>query len=223
VIENPRWTAVDELLTDRLVPPDAASSAALTESAAAGLPDISVTATQGKLLMLLGQLVRAERVLEVGTLGGYSTIWLARGLAPGGRVTSLEIDAGYAQVARRNLDRAGLADRVEVRVGPALESLAELVAESAGSYDLVFVDADKRSTPAYVERALQLTRPGSVIVVDNVVRGGQVLDAKSEDPDVRGIRDLLTLVGQDPRLDATALQTVGAKGYDGFLLALVTG
>ena len=176
---------------------------------------------QGKLLNLLTGTVGARSVLEIGTLGGYSAIWLARALPPGGRLITLEADPIRAEVARANIRRAGLADVVDVRVGAALETLPRLAAESLPPFDLTFVDADKANTPAYVEWAIRLSRPGAVIVVDNVVRGGGVLDAGSDDPDVRGMRRLLEMLAADPRVDATAIQTVGGKGHDGFALALV--
>jgi predicted O-methyltransferase YrrM len=215
------WRAVDDYFLETLVPSDDALTAALAASAASGLPPIQVSAPQGKLLMLLAQMMRAERILEVGTLGGYSTIWLARGLAARGRLTTLEIDATHAQVARANLDRAGFADTVDVRLGRALDTLPQLEAEGAGPFDLSFIDADKQSNADYFRWALRMSRPGSVIVVDNVVRGGQVADASSDDAAVQGVRALLDLIASDPRVDATAIQTVGAKSYDGFALARV--
>jgi predicted O-methyltransferase YrrM len=215
------WRAVDDYFTETLVRSDDALTAALSASAAAGLPPIQVSAPQGKLLMLLAQLMGAKRILEVGTLGGYSTIWLARGLAAGGRLTTLEIDPTHAQVAQANLDRAGLADTVEVRLGSGLDTLPQLEAEGAGPFDLTFIDADKPSNPDYFRWALRMSRPGSVIVVDNVVRGGKVADASTDDAAVRGVRALMDLIAAEPRVDATAIQTVGAKSYDGFALAIV--
>jgi predicted O-methyltransferase YrrM len=216
-----RWTAVDEYFGARLVPEDEALQAALRVSEEAGLPPIGVAPNQGKLLQLIAQIQGARRILEIGTLGGYSTIWLARALPDDGRLVSLEADPAHADVARRNLAHAGLAGRTEVRLGPALDTLAALADEGAEPFDLVFVDADKPNNPRYLEWALRLTRPGSVIVCDNVVRGGGVADADSADPGVRGIRDFTELMGRNPRLSATAVQTVGAKGYDGFALARV--
>lgn len=216
------WTAVDGYITGLLVPADPVLDAALEASAAAGLPAISVAPNQGKMLMLLAQLRGAQRILEIGTLGGYSTIWLARALPAGGRLVTLEANPDYAEVARANLARAGLADVVEVRVGPAAESLPELAAEGVGPFDLVFIDADKPSTPEYFAWALRLARRGTLIVVDNVVRDGAVVDADSEDASVRGIRRFNELAAAEPRVSATAIQTVGSKGYDGFALALVT-
>ena len=216
-----RWDAVDRYLADRYVPPDEALEQALRASEAAGLPSIAVSPTQGKLLQILARMQGATRILEIGTLGGYSTIWLARALPPGGRLISLESDPKHAEVARANLDRAGLADMVEVRVGEASESLPTLEAEGAGPFDLAFIDADKVSTPEYFAWALKLARPGGVIVVDNVVRGGAVVDPDSDDPSVQGVRRFHDLLEAEPRVSATAIQTVGSKGYDGFAIAYV--
>jgi predicted O-methyltransferase YrrM len=220
---QPTWTAVDDYLEQALLTPDDALDAALRHSRDQGLPAISVSATQGKLLALLARSVGARRVLEVGTLGGYSTIWLARALPAGGEVVSLEIDPHHAEVARANLARAGLADRVEVRVGPAVDTLATMVGVAAGSppFDLVFIDADKTSNADYFAHAMRLTRPGSLIVVDNVVRNGAVADTASRDANVLGVRRLMDAMAAEPRIDATAVQTVGSKGYDGFALGLV--
>lgn len=215
------WRDVDRYLSDLLVGPDAVLAETLDSSAREGLPAIEVAPTHGKLLHLLARMTRARRVLEVGTLGGYSTIWLARALPDEGRVVTLEALQHHADVARANLERAGLANRVEVRVAPAAESLEGLVREGAAPFDLVFLDADKASNAAYLEWALRLTRPGSVIVCDNVVRGSRVLDESGSDADIAGIRAFLELVATDPRVDATAIQTVGFKGWDGFALALV--
>ena len=217
------WTRVDDYIHERLVPHDPALAAAVTASAAAGLPPIAVSAAQGKMLHLLARLTPAQRILEIGTLGGYSTIWLARALAPGGTLVSLEVDPRRAEVARANLARAGLAAAVEVRVGAALETLPALAREGAGPFDLVFVDADKANNPAYVEWAIRLGRTGTLIVIDNVVRDGDILDAASSDVAVRGTRRAFDLVAAHAQLAATAIQTVGVKGYDGFLMALVTG
>lgn len=216
------WTAVDSYIVDRLVPSEPVLDAALEASAAAGLPAINVAPNQGRMLMLLAQLRGARSILEIGTLGGYSTIWLARALPPGGRLVTLEANAGYAEVARGNLARAGLAGVVEVRVGPAAETLPRLEAEGAGPFDLVFIDADKPSTPEYFGWALRLARRGTLVVVDNVVRDGAVVDAGSEDAAVQGIRRFVEMAAAEPRVSATAIQTVGSKGYDGFALALVT-
>jgi len=216
------WTAVDGYITGLLVPADPALDAALEASAAAGLPAINVAPNQGKLLMLLAQQQGARSILEIGTLGGYSTIWLARALPAGGRLVTLEANPEYAEVARANLARAGLADVAEVRVGPAAESLPRLAEEGAGPFDVVFIDADKQSTPEYFGWALRLARRGTLIVVDNVVRDGAVIDADSENPAVQGIRRFNELLAAEPRVSATAIQTVGSKGHDGFALALVT-
>ena len=210
------WTAVDHYIEESVGTSEEALEAALDASTAAGLPAISVTPAQGKLLNLLARSIDARRILEVGTLGGYSTIWLGRAVAPDGRVTTLELEPHHAEVARANLDHAGLGDVVDVMVGPALESMAGL----SETFDLVFIDADKASIPSYVLESLRLTHPGSLIVVDNVVRGGAVLD-EDGDANVQGVRRLNELLRKEPRLDATTIQTVGAKGYDGFTLALV--
>lgn len=215
------WAAVDEYLIDLFVGPDDALDSALTANVAAGLPVIDVAANQGKFLALIARLSGARTVLEVGTLGGYSAIWLARALPEDGQVVTLEAQPEYAEVARANLDRAGVGERVEIRVGRALDTLPQLEAEHAGPFDLVFIDADKETYPQYLEWALRLTRPGSVIIGDNVVRNGQVIDDDSADEKVRATRSFLELAAADPRLDATALQTVGGKGWDGFLLAVV--
>jgi predicted O-methyltransferase YrrM len=216
-----RWTAVDRYLEHALVGPDEALAAALEANAAAGLPGIDVSATQGKLLYLLARIRGARAILELGTLGGYSTIWLARALPPDGRLVTLELDPGYAAVARANVERAGLGAVVELRVGPALDSLDALAAEGAGPFDLVFVDADKQTTPAYLRRALDLSRPGTVIVTDNVVRDGSLADLSATDPRTEGMREAVAFLAADPRLDATVIQTVGTKGWDGFAVALV--
>ncbi|MEE1843455.1 O-methyltransferase [Streptomyces sp. NPDC093108] len=218
-----RWTEVDDYFNGLLVGPDEALDAAVENSDAAGLPAIQVAANQGKLLNLLARLQGARTVLEIGTLGGYSTIWLARALPEGGRVVTLEADPAYAEVARANIERAGLADVVEIRVGRALDTLPELAAEGHGLFDVVFIDADKPSNPDYLAWSLKLTRPGSLIVADNVVRDGEVVDGASEDPKVQGVRRFTELVAAEPTLTATALQTVGGKGYDGLMMALVTG
>jgi predicted O-methyltransferase YrrM len=214
------WTAVDELVTERVVGEDEALSAVRAANATAGLPAIDVSAPQGKLLHLLARLVGASQVLEIGTLGGYSTIWLARAVPPDGRVVSLEVDPHHAEVAMANLATAGLGDRVEVRVGPALDTLVQLAHEGA-VFDLVFIDADKVNNAGYVDAAVGMAHTGTVIVVDNVVRGGELLDGESTDPSVVGNRRLLDLAQADDRFDATVVQTVGSKGYDGFLLAVV--
>jgi predicted O-methyltransferase YrrM len=213
-----RWLAIDDRLEAMLDVHDEVLTAALADSDAAGLPPIAVSPLQGRLLQQLARMVGARRILEVGTLGGYSTIWLARALPADGRLVSLEIDARHAEVARRNIARAGLGDVVEVRVGPAAQGLAALEAEDAGPFDLVFIDADKRSNPAYLEAALGMTRTGGVIVVDNVVRR---LDGDPTDADTAGTIQVLEDMGAHPRLSATALQVVGRKGHDGLAVALV--
>jgi predicted O-methyltransferase YrrM len=217
-----QWTAVDHYLTDLLVQPDPALEAALQASAAAGLPPIQVSPTQGKLLHLLARVQGARAILEIGTLGGYSTIWLARALTVGGRLITLEIDPQRAEIARANLARAGLADVVELRLGRALETLPQLAAEGRGPFDLIFIDADRPNNPEYFAWALKLSHRGSLIIVDNVVRKGAVIDAASGDPDIQGVRRLNEALAAEPRVSATAIQTVGSKGYDGFALALVT-
>ncbi|MFD7702927.1 O-methyltransferase [Streptomyces caelestis] len=221
--ESQLWHEVDDYFTGRLLPeaPDDALAAALRDSDAAGLPPIAVSPLQGKLLQLLAQVQGARHILEIGTLGGYSTIWLGRALPADGRLISLEYDPGRAEVAVRNIARAGLDRQVEVRVGAALDSLPELADENPPPFDLVFIDADKANNPRYVEWALRLTSTGSLIVLDNVVRGGRVADPDNTDPDVVGTRAALDLIGSHPRLSGTALQTVGAKDYDGFALARV--
>ncbi|MFG3493912.1 O-methyltransferase [Streptomyces sp. NPDC047928] len=216
-----RWTAVDTYLTDLLAPADEALTGALAASDSAGLPQIAVAPNQGKLLHLLARIQGARTILEIGTLGGYSTIWLARALPKDGRLISLEYDPAHADVARGNLAAAGLDAVAEVRTGAALDTLPALEAEGAGPFDLVFIDADKRNNPRYVRWALKLSRPGGVIVVDNVVRGGAVADADTEDEAVLATREMFELVAREPRLDATAIQTVGVKGYDGLLVARV--
>jgi predicted O-methyltransferase YrrM len=217
-----QWTAVDRYITDRLVPEDPALDAALRASAAAGLPSINVSPAQGKLLTLLAQVQGARSILEIGTLGGYSTIWLARALSAGGRLVTLELDPGHAEVARANIVRAGLGDVVEVRVGVALDTLRQIAAEGRGPFDLIFIDADKPSYPSYFEWSLKLARRGTLIVIDNVVREGKILDPASDDPRVRGTRELYDRLAAEPRVSATAIQTVGSKGYDGFAIAVVT-
>ncbi len=212
------WEQVDEYVSERLIEPDAALAAALADSEAAGLPPIAVSAPQGKFLRLLARIHGARSVLEIGTLGGYSTIWLAGALPADGLLVTLEVDPEHAEVARGNVARAGFGHLVEILVGPALTTLPTLT----GPFDLVFIDADKKNNPDYVRWALRLTRPGGVIVVDNVVRDGKVVDAAGTDPDVVGTRATYDLFADEPRLDATALQTVGAKGYDGFAIAVVS-
>jgi predicted O-methyltransferase YrrM len=216
------WTSVDDYFNGLLVEEDEALRAAGEGSEAAGLPPHQVAPNQGKLLHLIARIHGARTILEIGTLGGYSTLWLARALPEGGRLVTLEADAGHAEVAAANIAKAGLEGVVDLRAGKAQATLPKLADEMEEPFDLVFIDADKPSNPEYLDWALRLTRSGSVIVADNVVRDGAVTDAQSEDPRVRGVRRFTELVAQHPRLTATAVQTVGEKGYDGFLLALVT-
>ncbi|MFD4944315.1 O-methyltransferase [Streptomyces sp. NPDC058409] len=218
-----QWTEVDDYFNGLLVGPDEALDAAVEASDKAGLPAIQVAANQGKLLNLLARLQGARTVLEIGTLGGYSTIWLARALPEGGRLVTLESDPECAEVARGNIERAGLSDVVEIRVGRALDTLPELAEQGYGPFDVVFIDADKPSNPDYLAWSLRLTRPGSLIIADNVVRDGEVVDGTSDDPKVQGVRRFTELVSAERTLSATALQTVGSKGYDGLMMALVTG
>ncbi len=222
-----RWSAVDDYLATQLVGEDSVSAAALAAGAAAQLPPITVSATQGKLLELLARVHGAQRILELGTLGGYSSIWLARALPPGGRLVTLEASPRFAEVARGNIERAGLAETVEVRVGAALETLPQLAAEAGPPFDMIFIDADKANYPLYLEWSLKLSRPGTLIVADNVVGAGAIIDAGGSEPwgeagGVQGVRRFYGLLGAEPRVSATAIQTVGDKGYDGFVLALVT-
>lgn len=211
------WTAVDDYLDGCIVRPDEALAGALAASRAAGLPAIAVTAAQGKLLNLLARATGARRILEIGTLGGYSAIWLARALPPGGRFVSLEYSPKHAEVARASLDRAGLAEVAEVRVGPGLDLLPSL----SGPFDFFFIDADKEGYPDYFRACLGLSRPGSVMVFDNVVRDGEVVDERSADPAVRAVRQLYAAIAAEPRVSATSIQTVGSKGYDGFCMLIV--
>ena len=211
------WVDVDRYITDNLVPSDPALDAALESSSAAGLPRIQVSPAQGKFLHLLARTLGARRILEIGTLGGYSTIWLARALPPGGRLITLEIDPRHAEVAQANIAGAGLADIAELRLGRALDTLPEI----AGPFDFIFIDADKPSNADYFTWALKLSRLGSLIVIDNVIRDGAVIDATSADPDIHGVRRLNELLAGERRVSATTIQTVGSKGYDGFTMALV--
>jgi predicted O-methyltransferase YrrM len=215
------WTSVERYLTDNLVHPDQPLDDAIKANAQAELPAIDVTPNEGKLFHLFARMQGARRILEVGTLGGYSTIWFARTLPPDGKLVTLEIDPKHASVAADNIHRAGLTPLVDLRVGPALESLTQLHAENAPPFDLIFLDADKPNNPVYLEWAIRLSRPGTVIIGDNVVREGEVIDPTNSDPRVQGTRRLFELLASDPRVDATAIQTVGSKGYDGFVLAIV--
>jgi predicted O-methyltransferase YrrM len=216
-----QWTAVDRYVAGKLLPADPVLEAALQASTDAGLPAISVSAPQGKLLHLLARIHGAKTILEIGTLGGYSTIWLARALSAGGKVVTLELDPKHAEVARANFARAGLAGVVELRVGKALDTLPQLAAEGRGPFDLIFIDADKVSIPEYFTWALKLSRRGTVIIVDNVVRKGAVVEAGNSDPSIQGVRRLNDLLAVESRVSATTIQTVGSKGYDGFTLAVV--
>ena len=219
--QEQQWTAVDRYITDLLVPADPALDAALAASAAGGLPAINVAPNQGKFLALLAQLQQARSILEIGTLGGYSTIWLARALPAGGRLVTLEADPAHAKVARANIENAGLASVVDLRLGPALETLPQIAAEGLGPFDFIFIDADKPAYPEYFEWAMKLSKRGSLIIADNIVRKGAVIEPNHEDPRVHGVRRFNELVAAEPRVSATAIQTVGSKGYDGFVMAIV--
>jgi predicted O-methyltransferase YrrM len=215
------WTNVDNYLVSILVPSDSALDAALADSTAAGLPQINVAPNQGKLLELMAKIRGARRILEIGTLGGYSTIWLARSLPVDGKLISLELEPYHAEVARVNVDRAGIGSLVEIRTGPAADTLRAMIAEGTEPFDFVFIDADKEGYSEYFTLALQLSRPGTVIVADNVVREGAVIDPHHPDDRVIGIRNFLDTVKGDQRVSGTAVQTVGSKGYDGFALLIV--
>jgi predicted O-methyltransferase YrrM len=215
------WASVDRYLNDTLIPADPILDAALKANAAANLPSIDVSPSQGKLLQLLAETQRAHRILEIGTLGGYSTINLARALPPGGKLITLELDPHHAEVALANIARAGLAHAVELRLGPALDSLAQLHADQVEPFDLIFLDANKDGYPLYLTAALKLARPGTLILADNVIRDGEIIDANSTDPNVQGVRRFIELLAADPRISSTAIQTVGSKGYDGFAIARV--
>ncbi len=217
------WAQVDDYLNKTIVQPDAALESALDTTAEAGMPPIAVSSPQGKLLALLATILAARQILEIGTLGGYSTIWMARALPPDGKLISLEVDPRHAEVARKNIAGAGLDKIAEVRLGAALDALPELQKEGAGPFDLSFVDADKVNIPAYFDWCVKLSRPGAVIVVDNVVRNGALVDSASGDPAVQGVRALHEMIASDTRVSATTIQTVGSKGYDGFTLAVVRG
>jgi predicted O-methyltransferase YrrM len=216
-----QWNTVDGYITNWLIARDPDLEGALAASTAAGLPEIAVTPAQGKQLLILAQLVGARNILEVGTLGGYSTLWLARALPPGGRLITLEAVEKHAQVAQANIVRAGFGGVVELRLGPALETLPKLAAEGYRPFDMIFIDADKANIPEYFRWALKLSRPGSLIVVDNVVRRGALADPANQDPDVQGVQRLHEMLAAEPRVTATTIQTVGTKGYDGFTMARV--
>jgi predicted O-methyltransferase YrrM len=211
------WSAVDDYFSDLLAPGDAHLRATLAENNSSGLPAHDVSTTQGKMLALFARMVGAKRILEIGTLGAYSTIWMARALPAGGKVVTIEFSKAHAEAARRNIDRAGLSEVIDLHIGRALDILPALTAP----FDMIFIDADKPNNPNYIRWALTLSRPGTIIIGDNVVRGGAVVDPTSEDADVKGVREFLEIIAKEPRLDATAIQTVGEKGWDGFSLAIV--
>ena len=217
-----RWTKVDEYLVSLFVPSDRALEGALAQSASAGLPPISVAPNQGKMLELLAKMQRARRILEIGTLGGYSTIWLARALPVDGNLVTLELETVHAEVARKNIDEAGLGHLVDIRIGPATKSLQDLIDDAVEPFDFIFIDADKEGYPHYLEFSLRLSRPGTVIVADNVVRDGEIVNSQSSDERVKGTRTFLELAAAEDRIEGTAVQTVGSKGYDGFALLVVT-
>ena len=215
------WSAVDGYIVEKLLPLDPVLAQTMQANEAAGLPHIDVSPNQGKLLHLLARIQGARRILEIGTLGGYSTIWMARALPADGKLVTLEAEARHAQVATANIERAGLSSKVELRLGPALKSLAQLQSEGVEPFDLIFIDADKENNPNYLEWSLRLSHSGSIIICDNVVRDGAIVDPKNTESDVEGTRRFYEKLAGDARLDATALQTVGSKGYDGFAIALV--
>ena len=216
-----KWTEIDKFFSDALIAPDRVLESVLESSQAAGLPAISVSPNQGKLLEILARMLDARSVLEIGTLGAYSTIWLASGMRAGGRLITLEADPAHAAVARANIARAGLQSVVELRLGSASDTLPQISAERRGPFDLIFIDADKKNIPSYFEWALRLSRPGSIIIVDNVVRDGRVIDSRSDDPDIQGVRRFIEMVGANATVSGTAIQTVGIKGYDGFAIVRV--
>ena len=215
------WKKVDSFFTDALIPADSALDATLEANRQADLPAIDVTPLQGRFLELLIRATGAQRVLELGTLGAYSTIWLARAVGKNGKVVTLELDTRHAEIAQRNLDNAGIANRVDLRVGPAAKTLEALIAEGSAPFDFIFIDADKAGYPDYIRLSLKLSRPGTLIIADNVVRDGNVIDPGDPDPNIRGVRRFTDMIAAEPRLSATVLQTVGSKGYDGFAIAIV--
>jgi predicted O-methyltransferase YrrM len=215
------WTNVDQYFSSSLLGSDPILEGVLEASAKAGLPLIAVSPNQGKLLQMLAQILDARSILEIGTLGGYSTIWLARGMRPGGRLVTLEIDPAHAAVAQANFHRAGLGGVIELRVGSALDTLPRVAADGGGPFDLIFIDADKANIPAYFEWAVKLSRPGALIIVDNVVRDGNVIDAESSDASIKGVRRFVEMLGARDDMSGTAIQTVGTKGYDGFAIVRV--
>ncbi|MEK5641321.1 methyltransferase [Paenibacillus rhizosphaerae] len=218
---NPVWEQVDEYIVDRLCPNDRVLDEVIVANRKADLPEIDVTANQGKFLQLLVQIKGAKRILEIGTLGAYSTIWMARGLSEGGRIITLELSPHHAEVAKKNIARAGLEQTIEVRTGDALEQLAQMEKEGVEPFDLIFIDADKPNNPNYLRWALHFSRPGTVIVGDNVIRNGEIADRHSTDPRVQGVRTFYDMLSGHPNVSATALQTVGSKGYDGFMIGIV--
>ncbi|UYO04197.1 O-methyltransferase [Paenibacillus sp. PSB04] len=218
---NPVWEQVDEYIVDRLCPNDRVLDEVIVANRKADLPEIDVTANQGKFLQLLVQIKGAKRILEIGTLGAYSTIWMARGLSEGGRIITLELSPHHAEVAKKNIARAGLEQTIEVRTGNALEQLAQMEKEGVEPFDLIFIDADKPNNPNYLRWALHFSRPGTVIVGDNVIRNGEIADRHSTDPRVQGVRTFYDMLSGHPNISATALQTVGSKGYDGFMIGIV--
>jgi predicted O-methyltransferase YrrM len=215
------WSAVDTYIKEKMIPADAVLTAAQQNGIDAGLPPIAVSPAQGKMLYLFVRMCGARNILEIGTLAGYSTIWMARALPAAGRVTTLELEARHAEVSRKNFAMAGLANLIEVRLGAALELLPKLVDEGRGPFDLIFIDADKRNIPAYLDWSMKLSRPGTAIIVDNIIRDGKVIDASSKDPDIQGVRQFNEMLATDKRVSATEIQTVGEKGYDGFALLVV--
>jgi predicted O-methyltransferase YrrM len=221
IAQSEKWTEIDNFFSDALIPPDRVLESVLESSRAAGLPAINVSPNQGRLLEMLARILNAHTILEIGTLGAYSTIWLARGMQAGGRLITLEADPAHAAVALANIARAGLQNVVELRLGSASDTLPQISAERRGPFDLIFIDADKQNIPSYFEWALRLSRPGSVIVVDNVVRDGRVIDSKSDDPDIQGVRRFIEMLGANATVSGTAIQTVGVKGYDGFAIVRV--
>jgi predicted O-methyltransferase YrrM len=219
--QSEKWTEIDNFFSDALIRPDRVLESVLESSRAAGLPAINVSPNQGRLLEMLARILSARTILEIGTLGAYSTIWLARGMQAGGRLITLEADPAHAAVALANIARAGLQNVVELRLGSASDTLPQISAERRGPFDLIFIDADKENIPSYFEWALRLSRPGSVIIVDNVVRDGRVIDSKTDDPDIQGVRRFIEMLGANATVSGTAIQTVGVKGYDGFAIVRV--
>ena len=216
------WKSVDDFFTEALISPDPALEAATAANRQADLPAIDVTPLQGRFLELMIRATGARRVLEIGTLGGYSTIWMAQAVGPDGKVITLELDPHHAEVARRNFNQAGLSDRVELRLGPAAESLTGLIAENSAPFDFIFIDADKAGYPEYIKQSMKLSRPGTLIIADNVVRDGKVIDPDNPDLNIQGVRRFTELIAAEPRLSSTVLQSVVGKGYDGFAISIVS-